>query len=259
MSSQLDKLVEAITELVVQELQSQDQPTVPQAEKSARPGSGSGSKILVAPGPSEVEPALWQSLTAQEGLRFSALVWNGFRKDQLPAECSAWGLETRTTGWSKVVSGYRAVCLLGADLSVLSSVAHLGAGTLPPAGVAVAAVASGVPVFIDERQFEQLRRHSARLPGGFVRRFEETWRTVASFGVEFGGTGALTAFLQQLGESGPVAGGAPRSRGRDVVTVEDVEAVRRAQGKVLSVAVGSIVTPLAHQRAREWEIEVKFQ
>ena len=52
---------------------------------------------------------------------------------------------------------------------------------------------------------------------------------------------------------------AARAGGRDVVTVEDVEAVRRSGSKQLQVAMGTIVTPLAAQRASEWGIEVSFQ
>lgn len=259
MASQLDELVDAITELVIRELESAGAaPAGSTVAAAPAAKSKSGPKILVAPGPSDVDSRLWGALAEQQ-FQFSALAWNGFRKDQLPSTCSGWGLETRSTGWSKVVASYRAVCLLGSDLSVLSSVAHLGAGTLPPAAVAVAAVASGVPVFVDEHHFEQLRRHSARLPGGFVRRFEETWRVVASFGVEFGGAEALGSFLARCGGAAAVTKGAASSRGRDVVTVEDVEAARRSGHKSLAVAVGSIVTPLARQRAAEWGIEVKFQ
>lgn len=258
MASQLDSLVDAITELVIRELESAPSAKPSEVVSSPPRMSGSGPKILVAPGPADVDKRLWKVLADREGACFSALAWNGFRKDQLPAAGSNWGLETRTTGWPKVVSNYRAVCLLGADLSVLGSVAQLGAGGLPPAGVAVAAVSAGIPVFMDEHQFEQLRRHSARLPGGFVRRFEELWRIVASFGIEIGGPEALSSFLGKCSGRGAVKG-TSSSRGRDVVTVEDVEAARRAGGKCISVAVGSIVTPLAYQRAAEWGVEVKFQ
>ena len=50
-----------------------------------------------------------------------------------------------------------------------------------------------------------------------------------------------------------------RSGGRAVVTVKDVEALRQAGTGRLEVAIGTIVTPLASQRAAEWGIEVSFQ
>ena len=113
-------------------------------------------------------------------------------------------------------------------------------------------------MFLDNGRYESLRRHSARLASGFVRRFEEFHRLVSSFGVEFGGAGRLPDFLAGLGAS-TTATAASRSGGRSVVTVEDVQAVKDSGGKRMEVAIGSIVTPLAAQRAAEWGIEMVVQ
>lgn len=203
---------------------------------------------------------MWSALHEAKALSPSAVIWNGHRQDQLPAGCSGWKLESRTTKWNQIISGYKGLVLLGSDASVLGSVANLGAGGDPPASLAVAALGSGLPVFVDDHNYESLRRHSSRLASGFVRRFEELYRMVSSFGVEFGGASQLSAFLARFssGRATP-ASAASRSGGRDVVTVEDVEAVRRSGEKLLGVAMGTIVTPLAAQRAAEWGIEVKFQ
>lgn len=255
MSSELDKLVEVITDLVLAELDEQAEVVVPQPVTKAV--SASGTRVLICPGPGEVEPELWKAVSSVEGLSPSALVWNGFRGDQLPSGLG-WGLEARSSGWAKVVSGYRGVVLLGADLSVLAALGNLGSGGLPSASVAVAALSAGIPVFIDDSPYEKVRRHSSRLASGFVRRFEEFYRLVSSFGVEFGGTSQVANFLTSLGP-GAVAAPAGRSGGRAVVTVEDVEAVRRSGQSRLPVALGTIITPLAAQRASEWGIEVAFQ
>jgi hypothetical protein len=254
-------LVEAITDLVLRELAEAEVSPLAHSSLSApksEPARESGSKVLVALGPGRADDGLWSPLTQAKALNPCALVWNGGRQDQLPGVCSGWKLEARTTNWPQVVTGYQAVVLLGCDISILASIANLGAGTAAPAQVAVAALASGLPVFMDNNPYEAFRRRSSRLASGFVRRFDEVYRMVGSFGVEFGGTAELPRFLGRLGETGapPISA---RSGGRDVVTVEDVEAVRRSGDKRLGLAMGTIVTPLAVQRAAEWGIEVVFQ
>ena len=263
----MDSLVEAITELVIKELESArrgSSAATPSPNGLATPPSESrslqpkGPRLLVVPGPEPVGEEVWSALGAA-GLRPSALVWNGFRQDQLPSPAAGWPLEARGTGWSKVVADYGAVVLAGSDLPTLGSIAALGAGGLPPAGVAVAAVASGLPVFCEASVFEKVRRHSARLAPGFVRVLEDSWRAASSFGIEFGAAAELSSFLGRLGPKGAATAAAAKTGGRDVVTTEDVEAARRAGHKQLLVGMGAIVTPLARQQASEWGIEVKFQ
>ncbi len=257
MSSEFDNLVDVITQLVMAELaQASPGPAV-----TSIPAQQSGARVLLAPGEERVDSSLWKAVGQSAGVRPSVLVWNGFRADQIPSDGQSWKVEARTTHWSDVVSGYKAVVIPGCGLSVLASIGNLGAGDAPPAQAAVAALSSGLPVFLDNSRFEAFRRHSSRLPGGLVRRFEEFYRIVCSFGVEFGGPTELGGFLQKLGSSGGGNVSAPQSSsaGRDVITVEDVEAVRRSGQSKLPVAMGTIVTPLAAQRAGEWGIEVIFQ
>lgn len=256
MSSELDKLVEIVTDLVVAELGRHAEASG--AAPPSKPAKGkSGPGVLVCPGPRSVQEAYWGVL-ASEDLAPTTLVWSDFRADQMIGPCAAWKVEARNGHWDRVVSGYRALILLGCDLSVLAGIGNLGSGSVPPASAAVAALEAGLPVFADNSHFEQVRRHSSRLASGLVRRFEEFYRMVNSFGVEFGGAAQLPDFLRRLG-SPTVQVSGNRSEGRAVVTVEDVEAVRRAAGKRLTVAIGTIVTPLASQRASEWGIEVVFQ
>lgn len=258
MSSESDKLIEAITELVLQELEGSAAVSVPPSKP--KPQAGVGTKVLVAPGGAAADSELWAEIARAEGVAPSVLVWNGFRQDQLPSSCSGWKLETRTSKWSQVVATRKALVLVGADLSVLGSLANFGGDGMPPASLATAALASGTPVFLDDGCFESIRRHSSRLASGFVRRFEELYRLVSSFGIVSGGAPELGDFLRQVsGDKTVPASPQARSGGRDVVTTEDVEAVRRAGQERLAVALGTIVTPLAAQKAREWGIEVVFQ
>lgn len=266
MSSNFDNLVEVITDLVLRELSGEPTGSVAAAQSSGPAAAkdlkaqGKGPRVLVAPGPGGVEQSLWTTFSENKALRVSALVWNGYRQDQLPASCSDWSLEARSTNWGQVVSEYKSVVLLGSDLSVLGALANLGCGGCPPASVAIAGLSSGLPIFVDDGQYESLRRHSSRLSSGFVRRFEELFRIASSFGIEFGGSAQLAEFLRKTAgsTSSPVLAES-RSGGRDVVTVEDVEAVKRAGQAYLAVALGTIVTPLAAQRALEWGIEVRLQ
>ena len=262
MSSEADKLIEAITELVLQEL---EKCGAPESEPNVSPSppppkKAAGARLLVAPGGGAVEAEFWTGLAQAEGVSPSVLVWNGARQDQLPSQCGGWKLEARTSNWDQVVSAQRALVLVGADLTLLGSLASFGGDGSPPACAATAALASGKPVFVDNTHYESLRRHSSRLASGFVRRFEELFRLVSSFGVEFGGAPELATFLKKVvGKTAATSNPQNRSGGRDVVTTEDVEAVRRSGQKTLRVALGPIVTPLAAHKAREWGIEVVFQ
>ena len=70
--------------------------------------------------------------------------------------------------------------------------------------------------------------------------------------------GLVAVVLQSL-VTGMVGVDAANRRAAALEDVEDVEAVRRSGSKQLQVAMGTIVTPLAAQRASEWGIEVSFQ
>ncbi len=255
----MDSLVEAITELVIKELAAakgmagESLPTVTPAAVAS-----SGARILVAPCGEAMPDEVWSTL-ASSGVRPVVLTWSGFRQEQLPAVASGWSVESRGNGFGRWIGDYRGVCLLGADLPTLGAMAALGAGGTSPVGAGIAALSSGLPVFCEATAFEHLRRHSARLSPGFSRAFEDAWRAVSSFGVEFGQGAELAAYLSAIGGGKAATPAAAKTGGRDVVTTEDVEAVRRAGGKVLAVGMGAIVTPLARQQASEWGIEVKFQ
>ncbi len=253
----MDSLVEAITELVIKELAMAQGQSVEKSVKSSTPSVSKGPRVLVVSGGETVPDGVWEALSSSN-VSPVALTWDGFGHDQLPASAASWPVEARQGGWGRRIGDYRGLCLVGGDLPTLGAIAALGAGGTPPAAATLAALSTGLPVFCEASNFERIRRHSARLAPGLTRAFEEAWRTVASFGVEFGQQAELVAYLGALGGGKAATPAAAKTGGRDVVTTEDVEAVRRAGGKTFSVGMGAIVTPLARQQASEWGIEVKF-
>ena len=264
MSSELDTLVETITDLVLGELGGLDTGVSCESKLALSEHfcpDPTAPKVLMAAGPRSCDPGCLDVLAAHKGVSPVSLVWDGCGGSQgLPAKCVGWPKVEAKCDWSFVRKSYQGVVLLGADLSVLGSLANLGSGGQAPSLAGVEALASGIPVFVDNHYYEGLRRHSSRLASGFVRRFEELTRLVSSFGVEFGGATQMESFLNGLSGVGATATAATvRSSGRDVITVEDVEAVKRAGEASLKVAMGTIVTPLAQQRAGEWGVEVIFQ
>lgn len=268
MSSNLDSLVEAITELVIAELQgaasspeagtSFAAPSLSQAAQESLPG---GAKVLVAPGPRPVDDSTWSCLMGAESIRFSGLAWKAFCEKRFSRQVPGWKVESVSPDMTALLEGYQALVLAGSDLAVLSGIANLGSSPMGPVGSVIASVSMGLPVFVHDGHLEQLRRHSSRLSSGFVRKFEELYREAQSFGIEFGGDTALGNFLARVGNvgQGSVLSPGSKSSGRDVVTVEDVEAVRDSGSTELRVAMGAIVTPLARQRASEWGVEIVFQ
>ena len=239
-------LIDTITELVLRELQG-NKPAAP------APVSGQGKKVLLCPGPGPGNPAVWQGLAQVAGICWQAVAWPGFDGSRLER---ALGRKVPTSPppacWEQLVQGVEAVVLPSLDLGGLASLAMLLTDR-PPAGAGVAGIVLGKPVLALNEGLERYRRHSARLPGGFLDVFERHYRGAESMGVTFLGAGELAGALAGPGAASVTS----TSTGRDVVTLEDLEAVRRRGQKVLEVSAGAIVTPLARQAAREMGIEVK--
>lgn len=249
----MDSLVEAITELVIKEL-ALAKGQAASGEAPAPTVRTKGARVLVVRAGEAISAEVWSAFTTAK-VSPVYLSLEGASPEPPPA---GWPVESRHCAWSHWVGEYRALCLLGGDLPTLGAIAALGAGGSRPAASVMAALSTGVPVFCEASNLERVRRHSSRLAPGLTRAFEEAWRTAASFGVEFGQGSELSAFLSALDGAKPTSAAAAKTGGRDVVTTEDVEAVRRSGGKTLSVGMGAIVTPLARQQASEWGIEVKF-
>ena len=237
-------LVEAITEQVLAELRAA---TPRSTLKEAKPGQ---RRVLLCPGPASVDDSVWQALASVDGLAWQAVVWDGFRADQFR-------LPGRTipapTSWESAVASVEAIVLPSVDLGGLAAIANL-LTVNPPAAAAVQGVVQGRPVYLCSESLEVFRRHANRIPQGLLKVFAEHRATVESFGVQILESSRVAAALKGEVRT-PVA---PSSGGRDVVTTEDLEALQRKGQKVLQVASGAIVTPLARQAATRMGIEVRF-
>lgn len=255
-----NSLVALITERVIEELlRSASTGPEPAAAPSAGPGhpGNPGRRALLcgAPG-SAVEAATWKALREAEGVRWVAVDWPGYPADRIarglgrPADQVVPPPEV----WDDLVRSVDAVVLPFAPLDVLARTALLLVDA-PPAAAAVAALVQGVPVLAGGEDAERLTRHSSRIPGGLLSVVQGHVRTVQGMGVQLVAPAQIA--LQLSG--GLARPAASASSGRDVVTNEDVMAALQAGQKVLEVAPGSIVTPLARETASRNGIEVRFR
>lgn len=236
-------LIDAITEMVLRELQGRSAESVP--------APGGGRPVLLCPGPGKVRAETWELFKGLPGIAWTAVAWDRFPHERLR------GFPARVVStppcWEQAVTGVEAVVLPSVRLETLARIALL-LGDTPPAAAAVAGVVQGRPVLICAEGVERYRRHSARLPGGFMAVFGSHLRTVESLGIEVLEPPEIAARLLGHSQSAPSAAG-----GRDVVTMEDLEAARRRGVTVLEVSSGAIVTPLAREAAKDMGIEVRFQ
>lgn len=155
--------------------------------------------------------------------------------------------------WDELVHSMEAVVLPVFRLEILSRVASL-LSDVPASAAAVAGVMQGVPVLAGALEVDNLKRSSGRLPGPFLSLFHQHLRTVEGMGIQVLENEAL---VRRLGAK-VAAPASAAGKGRDVITVSDLEAAARAGQKVLQVVPGTIVTPLARDKAAQMGIEVTF-
>lgn len=149
--------------------------------------------------------------------------------------------------WDELVHGMEAVVLPVFRLDVISRVATL-LGDVPASAAALAGVMQGVPVLASSSEVDLLKRSSGRLPGPFLSLFHQHLRTVEGMGISVLEPAALVGRL-----SGRLAV-ASASSSRDVITAGDLKPGQ----KVLSLAPGAIITPLAREKAAQMGIEVRY-
>jgi hypothetical protein len=259
-------LVQLITELVMAELNRDaglasapgvaagPPATAVQAAVAAAPSSRQRKALLVpAPaGDSHGDP-LWQALGALNNVSWTAVRVPGVSESKVGLPGARW-IDPPLV-WDELVHQQHAVVLPVLRLETLSRLAVL-LGDTPASGAAIAAVMQGVPVFASAWEADRLKRSSGRLPGPFLSMFHQHLRTVEGMGVQVLEAAALAQRLGAAGPSGTAVAAA--SRGRDVITVADLEAAARAGQKTLQVTPGAIVTPLARDTAAHMGIEVVF-
>lgn len=259
-------LVQLITELVMAELNrgagTTSAPGLPagppasavSAAVAAAPSSRQ-RKVLLVPAPvgdSHADP-VWQGLAGLSNVAWTAVRVPGVNDSKLTLPGVRW-IDAPPV-WDELVHHQHAVVLPVFRLDTLSRLAVL-LGDTPASAAAIAAVMQGVPVFASAFEADRLKRSSGRLPGPFLSMFHQHLRTVEGMGVQVLEAAAL---VQRLGAAGPTGSAAAvANRGRDVITVADLEAAARAGQKTLQVTPGAIVTPLARDTAAHMGIEVLF-
>jgi hypothetical protein len=249
-------LVQLITDLVMAELGVPSEVSRPAAGPPSAPAPALTRQVLVCPvaGPAGSLDLFWQALREVPDVG-----WLLVRVPGADLESARRLLVGKfkeidpVASWDEVIGRVEAVILptLTVDLMArLSLLLH----DQPAAGAALAGIIQGKPVLAGATELNDIRRSSGRLPGGFLTVFHQYVRTLEGLGVQILEPPALVARLDRS-RAATVSSSA---RGRDVVTVEDLEAAARAGQKRLSLAPGTIVTPLAWDKAREMGIEMSF-
>ncbi|MBT9582353.1 hypothetical protein IV102_03320 [bacterium] len=237
-------LIQLVTDLVMAEMSRGE------GVKPSPSPSPSGRRLLLVPAPAAsgaVDP-LWDGLREVPGVSWTAVRVPGVSESRLSG--ARW-IDPPLV-WDELVHSMEAVVLPVFRLEVISRTALL-LGDVPASAAALAGVMQGIPVLASAHEVDQLKRSSGRLPGPFLSLFHQHLRSVEGMGIQVLESSALIARLGARQAALPSAG-----KGRDVVTFSDLEAAARAGLKVLQLTPGTIVTPLAREKAAQMGIEVRF-
>ncbi len=250
-------LIQLITDLVMAEVSRSEgaQPSAPaQAAPSGEQARG-GRRLLLVPAPApfaSMEPLL-SSLREVPGVTWTAVRVAGVCEKRVSAALGVARWVDAPLLWDELVHSMEAVVLPVMRLEILSRVANL-LSDVPASAAAVSGVMQGVPVMASSLEVDNLKRSSGRLPGPFLSLFHQHLRTVEGMGVQVLENEALVRRLGARVAAPATAAG----KGRDVITVSDLEAAARAGQKVLQIVPGTIVTPLARDMAARMGIEVTY-
>lgn len=165
--------------------------------------------------------------------------------------------EFKKRAWRDAQVAAHDVILLPAVCYDLAAKMAMGIFDEPVALLAMSALAQGKPVIatVNTHYDDGLKAHSPVLR----RLFEGHRRQLGSYGIEVVPAEDMLAAVQghcggAIAKANPVAksGGGKRR----LVTAEDIEGAHR-NGKKLSFPAGSLVTPLARDRAKELGLEIE--
>ena len=246
-----ESLIQLVTELVMAELHRSQGSSAPPASDGE-----AGRKLLLvpaAPGVTSADP-IWAALRGIAGVAWTAVRVPGVCAQKLEAALGRLRWVDPPAVWDELVHAHQAVVLPVLRVDTVARVANLLCDA-PVSAAAVAAVMQGVPLYAGATEVDRLRRASGRLPGPFLSVLQQHLRTAEGMGLQVLEAEVLA---QRLGRSGPAAVVPAASKGRDVVTVADLEAAARAGQKILQVVPGTIITPLAQEKAQQMQIEVRF-
>ena len=250
-------LIQLITDMVMAEVTrgegSSPSPQVMAA--SAGEQARGGRRLLLVPAPAPVVSldSLLAALRAVPGISWTAVRVAGVCEKRVANALGTVRWIDPPLLWDELIHSMEAVVLPVFRLEVISRTALL-LSDIPASAAAVAAVIQGVPVLAWAHEVDLLKRASGRLPGPFLSLFYQHLRSVEGMGIQVLETAAL---VNRLGAR-VAAPASAADKGRDVITVSDLEAAARAGQKVLQLVPGTIVTPLARDMAKQMGIEVKF-
>ncbi|MBS2033580.1 hypothetical protein JST97_01220 [bacterium] len=250
-------LIQLITDLVMAEM-TRGEGQVPSPQVQAVPSSDQsrgGRPLLLVPAPAAfatIEPLL-TSLREVPGVSWTAVRVAGVCEKRVGAALGNVKWVDPPLLWDDLIHSKEAVVLPVFRLEVLSRVASL-LSDIPASAAAVAGVMQGVPVLASALEVDNLKRSSGRLPGPFLSLFHQHLRTVEGMGVQVLEQEALVRRLGARVSAPASAAG----KGRDVITLSDLEAAARAGQKILQVVPGTIITPLAREKAAQMGIEVTY-
>lgn len=165
-------------------------------------------------------------------------------------------LEQPPTSWDTLVRESRAVFVPNAGLNAVAGIATLLAME-PAVGAALRGLIEGRPVLVGSDEIDFLTLHAAHLARPFVQGVRGHASAARSMGARLLEAAALGQELVRMARNeADFAPAQQPSRGRTVLTKEDVEMLIRAGQQVIEVPAGSIVTSLAREVASHAGVEI---
>lgn len=165
-------------------------------------------------------------------------------------------LDAPPPAWDALVRECRVVVLPNAGLNTVSGLANLLA-IEPAVGAALRGLIEARPVLVGSDEIDFLTFHASHLARPFVQGVREHAARAQALGARLMDVVALGQELASLARDeagpGPVAAA---SRGRSVLTRDDVEMLVRSGHRVIEVPSGSIITSLAQEAALQAGVEI---
>jgi len=246
-----ERVIEEITQLVFQQL-SGDTPETPAAVAIPEEPK---AQVLFAMGEgrrgAEAIPALARFAGNARIVAVPSSSWPAARlQSVLPG---ARVLDRPPGHWDELVKGSRAVVIPNLSVNALAGIALL-AGLEPCAAAAVQGLIEGKPVLAGGEDVNFLTLNAAHLSKPLQDILRGHIATVQGLGVRLVEMKVLGEEIERCLQNRTPAAGI--GRGRNVLTRDDVDTLLRGGHRVIEVAVGTIVTELARDAARDAGVEI---
>ncbi len=158
--------------------------------------------------------------------------------------------------WSTLVEHCRVLVVPNLSLNELAAISLLLTPTRASAAVQ-AALLEGRPVLLGSDEISFLSVHAARFPRALMETVRAYVEKVTSMGARLLEGQLIPEELVASRSPGTEPGRV--SRGREVLTRDDVVTLLRSGARSIEVAVGTIVTPLAREVAQSTGVEIVTQ